>query len=97
VYHRRSVRERELALERNKASREQEAIRGLEQLGEYLVRSTITTLPSPNAPSHIRRACRPGMPSMDEMLSRVDEYILGSQGTTVLKIIRDADLSADLS
>jgi hypothetical protein len=27
----------------------------------------------------------------------VDEYILGSQGTTVLKIIRDADLSADLS
>ncbi|KAM0850223.1 hypothetical protein ACQ4PT_053242 [Festuca glaucescens] len=72
VYHRRSARERELADERNRAFREQEAVSGLEQLGECLVRTTIMAFPSPNAPPHIRRACRPSMPSMAELPRRVD-------------------------
>ncbi|KAM0869390.1 hypothetical protein ACQ4PT_040719 [Festuca glaucescens] len=72
VYHRRSARERELADERNRAFREQEAVGGLEQLGECLVRTAIMALPSPNAPPHIRRACRPSMPSMAELPRRVD-------------------------
>ncbi|KAM0876608.1 hypothetical protein ACQ4PT_036061 [Festuca glaucescens] len=72
VYHRRSSRERELADERNRAFREQEAVGGLEQLGECLVRTAIMALPSPNAPPHIRRACRPSMPSMAELPRRVD-------------------------
>ncbi|KAM0847900.1 hypothetical protein ACQ4PT_054735 [Festuca glaucescens] len=72
VYHRRSARERELADERNRAFREEEAVGGLEQLGECLVRTAIMALPSPNAPPHIRRACRPSMPSMAELPRRVD-------------------------
>ncbi|KAM0922830.1 hypothetical protein ACQ4PT_005923 [Festuca glaucescens] len=72
VYHRRSARERELADERNRAFREQEVVGGLEQLGECLVRTAIMALPSPNAPPHIRRACRPSMPSMAELPRRVD-------------------------
>ncbi|KAM0911208.1 hypothetical protein ACQ4PT_013652 [Festuca glaucescens] len=72
VYHRRSARERELADERNRAFLEQEAVGGLEQLGECLVRTAIMALPSPNAPPNIRRACRPSMPSMAELPRRVD-------------------------
>ncbi|KAM0834426.1 hypothetical protein ACQ4PT_063585 [Festuca glaucescens] len=72
VYHRRSARERELADERNIAYREQEVVGGLEQLGECLVRTAIMELSSPNAPPHIRRACRPSMPSMAELPRRVD-------------------------
>ncbi|KAM0868699.1 hypothetical protein ACQ4PT_041147 [Festuca glaucescens] len=72
VYHRRSARERELADERNRAFLEQEAVGGLEQLGECIVRTAIMALPSPNAPPNIRRACRPSMPSMAELPRRVD-------------------------
>jgi hypothetical protein len=72
VYHRRSARERELADERNRAFLEQEAVGGLQQLGECLVRTAIMALPSPNAPPNIRRACAPSMPSMSELPRRVD-------------------------
>ncbi|KAM0928685.1 hypothetical protein ACQ4PT_002634 [Festuca glaucescens] len=72
VYHRRSARERELADERNRAFLEQEAVGGLEQLGECIVRTAIMALPSPNAPPNIRRACRPSMSSMAELPRRVD-------------------------
>lgn len=72
VYHRRSARERQLAEERNRAFMEQEAIIGLEQLGECVLRRMFMALPAPNAPPNIRRACQPTMPSMDELPRRVD-------------------------
>jgi hypothetical protein len=72
VYHRRSARERQLAEERNREFMEQEAVTGLEQLGECVVRRMFMALPAPNAPANTRRACQPTMPSMDELPRRVD-------------------------
>ena len=59
VYRRRNEEEREHAFELA-------AARGLEQLGDGLVYTSVMALPAPTTPA------RPGMPSMHELPRRVD-------------------------
>jgi hypothetical protein len=66
VYHRRSVQEREMAAEITRARMEEEALQGLNQLGEGVVYATVMGLPVPTAPP------RPGIPVMHELPRRVN-------------------------
>jgi hypothetical protein len=68
MYHRKIVQEREMAAEitRARMEEEEEALQGLNQLGEGIVYTTVMGLPAPTTPP------RPGIPVMHELPRRVN-------------------------
>jgi hypothetical protein len=66
VYHRRGVREREMTAKITRSRMEEEALQGLNQLGEGIVYATVMGLPAPTAPP------RPDIPVMHELPYRVN-------------------------